>query len=139
MNNSNDEAKLDFRFIDAATKAIGDIADVAEKKGMKITSFATGVFMILAVVVEFLTKDNDYIPHDGELFVLFIGSVFVAIPIVLNELDYKWQLDISMRKKKLIVEKLRIEAEFKIAQLRHTKLNLDRDDKSETDKPEPPK
>ena len=125
-------------FFDAGTRAISEIADVAEKKGLKTTSLAFGVVIVLALIGEFLST-RDYIPHHGEIICLIIGGLLIIIPVLLNELDYKWELHATLRKKELVTERLRIEADFEIARLEATKLRLKPAENENGDGPNRPK
>ena len=125
-------------FFDAGTQAIDKLSEVAERRGLKTMSLATGIFILVAIIGEFLTA-GDYVPNHGEILGLIIGSVLIIVPVLLNELDYKWALNANVRKQELVTERLRIEADYQVARLEITKLSPVSDEGESKNGPTPPK
>ena len=108
-------------FFKAGTQAIVSLAGVAADKGLKATSVGAGIVILLLLIVEFLTT-KDYVPHHGEIIGLIIGGILILVPMVINSLEYKWRLFTDMQKADLITQQLKIDADYNIARLTHTKL-----------------
>ncbi len=125
-------------FFDAGIQAIANIADVADKSGLKNTSLAAGIVIILALIAEFLST-GDYVPNHGEIIGLIMGSLFIIIPVVLEGLGYKWQLHAAIRKQELVTENLRIEADYQLGRLEFTGLGRNANAGRNEDIPEPPR
>jgi len=128
----------EYGFLNASASAVEKIADVAAKKGLKTVSLATGVVIILAMAGEFLTTKTDYVPHHGEIISLIIGGLLIIIPILLNELDYKWEIYANLRKRELLNERTKIEADYHIACFKEMQLDSKTPEKPDPN-PVPPK
>ena len=90
------------------------------------------------MIGEFLTT-ADYIPNHGEIISLIIGGLLIIIPVLLNELDYKWEIHASLRKMELLTERLRIEADYETARLEATKLKGVSEESKNDETPNRPK
>lgn len=108
-------------FFAAGTGAVEKLASVAADRGPKATSVAAGIVILLLLIGEFLTT-GDYVPNHGEIIGLIIGGVLIVFPMIANSLEYKWRLSSDIRKAELITQQLKIEADYKIAQLKETTL-----------------
>lgn len=122
-------------FFEAGRQAVESLAGVAADKGLKATSVAAGIVVLIFLIIEFVTT-RDYMPNNGEIIGLVIAGTLVIIPMMANSFEYKWRLSANTRKMELITEQLRIEADYKISQLKHTRLEHP---KEERDIPGQPK
>jgi hypothetical protein len=74
-----------------------------------------------------------------EVAVVVVGGLLILIPMVLNELEYRWDLELNRRKRELLNDRLRIEADYHIARLEKTNLENPPNRNGEDAMPKPPR
>ncbi len=116
---SNIQEKKDY--FETGVQAVERLAKVTKTNGIRYTCCATGITILIALIVEFITN-GDYVPHHGEIIGLIIGAILVFAPLITNSVEYKWKLSARTREMELMTDQLRIDADYQIARLEKTKL-----------------